>query len=401
MEVNHYIHEAKKGKRNTLRKEHVARGKHMFFHVILTGECNSQCRYCFGEAVDDFDYDAPNFNLDYSLPKKIDYDPKVLDTFCRKDPACTLTFYGGEPLLCTGEIKRIMDNVEAKHFMMQTNGLLLNNLEPEYVNRFHTILVSVDGDNTLTDFYRGNGTFSKLIANLRLIRQNGFHGELIARMTVMEQTDIYEQVTWLLNNTEFSFSSIHWQLNAGFWNDFARRDFSRWSRENYNPGIRKLVKFWVDHIENNHLVLRLYPILGIAQSMLLGEKSSPLRCGGGWINYAIQTDGNIIPCPTMWGMKDYYLGHIISADPSKLKKVCVGMPCVKCDVFDICGGRCLYANIVKRWNNKAYSLVCSTVRNLIEETAEQIPRIKKLVENGEVNMANFEFMKYNGCEIVP
>ena len=29
----------------------------MFFHVILTSECNLQCKYCFGESLDDFDED--------------------------------------------------------------------------------------------------------------------------------------------------------------------------------------------------------------------------------------------------------------------------------------------------------------------------------------------------------
>ncbi len=148
--------------------------------------------------------------------------------------------------------------------MMQTNGLLLDRLEPSYVNRFHTILVSIDGDEALTDFYRGAGTFRKVVDNLKLIKKNGFSGELIARMTVMENTEIYEQVRWLLQNDEFSFSSVHWQLNAGFWkNDFARRDFKRWSEESYNPGIRGLVKFWVDHMEEKGVVLRLYPLLGL------------------------------------------------------------------------------------------------------------------------------------------
>ncbi len=51
-----------------------------------------------------------------------------------------------------------------------------------------------------------------------------------------------------------------------------------------------------------------------------------MRCGGGWINYAIQTDGYIIPCPTMWGMKKYYLGNITDTDPLKLKKIFVDQP---------------------------------------------------------------------------
>ena len=374
----------------------------MFFHVILTTECNLQCSYCFGEALEDVDADFQGFDVDYSLPKKINYDISLLDKLCRQDSDCIFTFYGGEPLLCIEEIKQIMDNVEAKYFLIQTNGLLLDHLEPEYVNRFHTILVSIDGDEALTDFYRGKGTFRKVIDNLKLIKRNGFGGELIARMTIMEQTDICKQVTWLVDNEEFSFSSVHWQLNAGFWkNDFARRDFKRWSEENYNPGIRKLVKFWVDYMEENRAVLRLYPFLGISQSLLSCEKTSLLRCGGGWINYAIQTDGHIVPCPTMWGMKDYYLGHISNADPLKLKKVFVNEPCTKCNILHICGGRCLYANITKRWSTKDYSLVCDTVRNLIDAVAKELPRIRKLMENGRINMKDFEFMKYNGCEIIP
>ena len=374
----------------------------MFFHIILTGECNLECKYCFGEALGDMDDSFLNFDVDYCLPKKINYSIDLLDKFCRQDKECVLTFYGGEPLLCIGEIKQIMDNVKAEHFMIQTNGLLLHCLEPEYVKRFHTILVSIDGDEALTDFYRGKGTFRKVVDNLKLIRRNGFGGELIARMTVMEQTDVYKQVRWLVGNEEFPFFSVHWQLNAGFWgNDFGRRDFKKWSEESYNPGIRKLVKFWVDQMEKNGVVLRFYPFLGIAQSFLSDEERSLLRCGGGWINYVIQTDGFIVPCPAMWGMKDYYLGHISNANPLRLKKVFVGEPCTKCDILPVCGGRCLYANITKRWSKEDYSLVCGTVRNLVDAVVREVPRIRKLVENGRISLKGFEFMKYNGCEIIP
>jgi uncharacterized protein len=374
----------------------------MFFHVILTTECNSQCLYCFGEALDDMDEDFLDLTVDYSLPRNISYNIALLDKLCERDNDCVLTFYGGEPLVCVDEIKKIMDRVRAKLFMIQTNGLLLDRLDSQYVNRFHTILVSIDGDQALTDYYRGNGTFRKVIDNLKLIRQNGFQGELIARMTVMEQTDLYRQVTWLLNNDEFSFSSVHWQLNAGFWkNDFARRDFKCWSEENYNPGIWKLVKFWVDNMEKNGVVLHLYPFLGVAESLLSGEGKSLLRCGGGWINYAIQTDGYIIPCPTMWGMKDYYLGHISNADPLKLKKVFVGKPCTECNALNLCGGRCFYANVTKRWGPEAYSHVCKTVRTLINAISKEIPRIKEFIDEGRVQRKDFEYMKYNGCEIIP
>jgi putative peptide-modifying radical SAM enzyme len=352
--------------------------------------------------LQDWDDDLLGVEVDYSLPKKITYPITQLKEFCANDPYCVLTFYGGEPLLCIDEMKQIMDEVHPTLFMMQTNGLLLDQLEPEYLNRFHTILVSIDGDETLTDFYRGKGTFKKVINNLKLMKKNGFKGELVARMTAMESSDIYKQVKWLLENDEFTFSSVHWQLNAGFWRtDYAKRGFEKWSTEDYNIGVMKLAEFWVDKMENEGVVLRLYPFLGIAESLLAGEKETLLRCGGGWINYAIQTNGQIIPCPTMWGIRAHYVGHVNTANPLKLAKEFVSEPCTNCEELKFCGGRCLYANVMKRWSAEAYHQVCNTVRNLIDAVANQMPRLDNLMKSGRISFRDFEYIRFNGCEIIP
>jgi putative peptide-modifying radical SAM enzyme len=296
-----------------------------------------------------------------------------------------------------------MDNVKPKMYMMQTNGLLLDKLESKYVNRFHTLLVSVDGEEALTDYYRGKGTFRRVFENLKLVKQNGFNGELIARVTVMEQTDIYKQVRWLLENPEFPFTSVHWQLNAGFWgNDYQRRNFEEWTKNNYIPGVKALVKFWVDTMEKTGKVLKLYPILGIAYSILHNEKVNFLRCGGGWINYAIQTDGYILACPTMWGMTKHYMGHINGSHPSKLEKVFVNQPpCSNCEILNMCGGRCYYANITQRWNIAEYKKICNTIKALIDDVSAEIPRIKQLITQEKVGISDFDFTKYNGAEIIP
>jgi len=376
----------------------------MFFHVILTSECNLQCKYCFGESLDDFDEEfGDDIEVDYDLPRKLNYDIKLLGNFCRQDPDCVLTFYGGEPLMQIDNLRQIMDTVTPKHYMMQTNGLLLDKLEPKYVNQFHTILISLDGEESLTDYYRGKGTFRKVIDNLQLIKKNGYCGELIARMTIMEQTDIEKQVKWLLKNPEFSFTSIHWQLNAGFWgNDYQRRNFEEWSKTSYIPGVEALTRFWVDQMDESGVVLKLYPILGIAESLLHGEKNNLMRCGSGWANYSIQTDGYIMPCPTMWGMKRYYLGHIKDANPLNLPKLFVDKkPCVDCDILGICGGRCLYTNIVQRWPQEAYSKVCHTIRELVNSVQAELPRMQQLIKSGKIKLSDFDYVKYNGAEIIP
>ena len=376
----------------------------MFFHLLLTSDCNLQCKYCFGESLDDFDEEfGDDIQIDYNLPRKANYSVTMLNKFVKKDPDCVLTFYGGEPLMFMDKLRKIMDVVTPKLYMMQTNGLLLDKLEPKYVNRFHTLLVSIDGEEALTDYYRGKGTFRKVVDNLKLIRKNGFKGELIARMTLMEQTDVEKQVKWLLNNDEFSFTSIHWQLNAGFWgNDYKRRNFEEWSKTSYIPGVDAIVRYWVDQMEQTGKVLKLYPILGIAHSLLHDETNELMRCGSGWINYSIQMDGEIIPCPTMWGMKAYYAGHIKDADPLKLPKLFVSQkPCSDCKILGLCGGRCLYTNIVKRWPDEQYSKVCYTVEKLIESIQIELPRIQRLIQKGQLKLADFDYIKFNGAEIIP
>jgi len=179
------------------------------------------------------DADFGDFTVDYEVPDEINYDIELLENFMEKDSEPVLIFYGGEPMLCNDKIKQIMDNVKAKQFNIQTNGLHLNKLEKEYVNRLTTIFVSIDGTEKLTDYYRGKDVYKKVIENIKTVRKNGFEGEIIARMTLMEETDIYKQIQWLLNNPDHSFSSIHWQLDAGFWkNDYHKRPFTEWIENN-------------------------------------------------------------------------------------------------------------------------------------------------------------------------
>jgi uncharacterized protein len=372
----------------------------LHFHVLLTTACDLHCKYCYESSIDDINSEF-RFNIDYSLPKECNYDINLLAKFCERDPQCVLAFYGGEPTLCRQRINNVIDNVKARKFILQTNALHLDEIESKYVNKIHTILASIDGCPELTDYYRGKQVYQKVVKNLRIIKNNGFDGEIIARMTIMEETDIFKEVQWLLNNRDFSFDSIHWQINAGFWqNDYEKRPFRTWIKDNYNPGIRHLVKFWVDKMGETGEVIKLYPFLGITLS-LLKDETNLLRCGSGWANYSILTDGSIVPCPAMSGMKDFHLGHISYSDPLKLEKIFVQEPCTHCKLYSLCGGRCLYANITRRWSTEAYALVCETVENLIATLQRELPRIQQLISHGKVSLSNFDYQKYKGVEIIP
>ena len=272
----------------------------MYFHLILTDECNLCCRYCrakvFEELEENNEKSAPQIAIDPALPSELNFDLDLLYDFLQKDPASTLTFYGGEPLLRAELIERIVREAPVQRFMMQTNGLLLDRLSPEIISRFATILISLDGREALTDANRGAGTYRKVMENIKKIRHNGHTQELIARMTVNENTDIADAVHWLASNPDYSFSSIHWQLDANFSDDFSHRRFAEWVNQSYNPSILRLVADWVDHMENEGTVLHWYPFLDPMEDLLLGRQSL-LRCGSGHANYSIMTDGHIAPPP--------------------------------------------------------------------------------------------------------
>jgi len=374
----------------------------MHFYITLTNNCNLKCRYCYGKACEDFGSDFHDLAVDYSLPSSISYDTDALLTFLEKDQDPVLVFYGGEPLLRMDKLREIMDRAKNSRFMIQTNGLLLDRLEPEYVNEFETIFVSVDGDETLTDHYRGKGTYRRVANNVQRILENGFRGEIIARMTVGEETEIDRQVLALVHGKDLPVSSVHWQLDALFWqNDFPKRRFAEWATGSYNPRLRELIRAWVEHIEKNGEVLRLYPLVGVMQSFLMGEPSR-LRCGAGWIMFSIQTDGNITPCPVMAGMKDFYLGNIRETAPESLRNaVFVSEPCTGCEIYQICGGRCLYANATKLWGNEGFNQVCGTVRNMVGSLYEALPQVRALIADGRIRREHFEYPRYNSCEIIP
>ena len=372
------------------------------FYVTLTTACNLKCKYCYGKSCEDFGSNFHDLQIDYSLPRSITYDIQTLKNFLQEDPNPLLVFYGGEPLLQIPAMKAIMDTFPTATFVLQTNGLLLDRLNTEYLERFDSIFASLDGDEATSDFYRGKGTYQRVARNLRIIRARGFKGDIVARMTVGEETEIDNQVLALIEDEELPISSVHWQLDALFWqNDFAKRHFSTWAAENYNPRLRRLIDFWVEHMREEGQVLKLYPLVGVMQSML-HEEPSRLRCGAGWSLFNIQTDGNITPCPVMAGLKDFYLGHIRETRVESLQpNISVSEPCIGCGIYALCGGRCLYANVTKLWGKEGFDLVCGTVRNLIEALHEVLPEVKRLIRDGRIHLTDFQHEKYNGCEIIP
>lgn len=356
----------------------------MLYIVSTTGNCNLACTYCGGSVSEG------------SMPREVEYDVEALRELVAKDDEATIAFYGGEPLLRIPLIRDIMDRVGAKRFVLQTNGLLLHHAPQAYLHRFDAILVSLDGRPQVTDSHRGRGLQQKVIAQVRKI-SGGYSGDLIARMTVTEDSDIYEEVTHLLS---MGFDHVHWQLNAIWSPEGSWTDFARWVEDRYNPGVTRLKELWLREMTQGK-VLGIVPFQGIMTRLHSGLSGLP--CGAGRDAFAITTDGWILGCPIGPEYDWNRIGRLGKVGPADIKdRLEIDGACRTCDVADVCGGRCLFANREGHWEQDQFDIVCRTVKHVVREMADSLPKVDALVAAGIVTRHQLDYPPFNNTtEIIP
>ncbi|TXT55329.1 MAG: hypothetical protein BAJATHORv1_40240 [Candidatus Thorarchaeota archaeon] len=359
----------------------------MNYHLVLTRRCNLNCDYCHGG--------------EETEATEIAYSIDELEDFLSKDKDVQLMLYGGEPTLKIPLIVNLMDRFPNARFMLQTNATRLHKIPRAYVRKFHSILISIDGREEITDRYRSSGIYKKVVKNARWLRSIGFKGDIVARMAVSQYSDIYKEVIHLLDLSGPTFDHVHWQLNVVWDADGNWRNFDGWVEKSYNPGITALVNYWIQYMREGNF-LGIVPFIPITYSLLTGE-SSKLRCGSGIDTFAIHVDGSIGICPISPDWDFSIVGDIRTTHPKELRNVMhVDEPCPSCDEYGLCGGRCLFANKQRLWGQKGFEKICEIVKHLINSIRERIPDIQEIIEEGKISLEQFKYPEYNnGCEIIP
>lgn len=364
----------------------------MLYFIVTTTACNLRCLYCGNDPklIDE--------------PIKPTYPIRKLRRFLSYDKNVIICFYGGEPLVNMDFIYEVMDEIDADRWILQTNGLLLDKLDIKYLRMFDTILVSIDGREKVTDYYRGRGVYRRVLANAKLIRDRGFKGDLVARMTVSGLSDIYLEITHLLSLKVFNH--IHWQLDA-LWDlppatrYSGIRGFKLWLSRKYNPGVSKLVKLWIKEMEVNGKVLGIAPFQGLAKIIFKGLKYTP-PCEAGSNSLAISTSGRVYACPITQGDRRFLVGDLDGNPNLMVNKITISNPCLSCDIFRYCGGRCLYANKTMLWGRDGFNLVCDSVRHLVHEILRYKGVLEHLIRRRIIDEQELFYPSYNNSvEIIP
>jgi len=148
--------------------------------VLTTLQCNFACDYCFQGDHGDYNKFAAKMSLDTARQVALWIERRLDEAQPRK---FHLTLFGGEPLLNLPVVyflaERLWDACRARGVRMIinviTNGMLLT---PDVVDRLHPfglngVKITLDGDrdthNRMRPLRGGQGTFDKIIANIRRV----------------------------------------------------------------------------------------------------------------------------------------------------------------------------------------------------------------------------------------
>lgn len=341
-------------------------GNRVELQLLTTLKCNLKCSYCslgVGEVL------GSQTELKYSIDQ--------LDTFVRShlaDKEVYVTFYGGEPTLNRPLMETVMKRWPHWRFQLQTNGTLLDDVEPWMLQRLSNILVSVDGGEAITDGYRGRGIYRQVLKNLRAVRDQ-IGGSVTARVTWSNPDTSFEEIDALAAE-DSPFDWVYWQFVADY-------QYDEDSLEKRRAVLRQLVARF---FERSDRLYPLIPLMGIVRNKLMPGRARELYAGRTQCRVSshlvnVMPDGSIFPCPDMMYVRKMKMGDVKGnwLQPSPLQMT-EDMPCHSCEAYSWCRGNCMknlwlgYVKKDERYRLGVTDPVCELVRFLGREIDRHDPQ---------------------------
>lgn len=187
---------------------------HEMLHLTIapTTDCNFGCPYCYeNRRAGKMSVEIQNAVIEF-----------VRQSIAEGTKRLELTWYGGEPLLCTDIIESMsrkilelagQESCEVKMYIV-TNGYLLTPQIVELLDEIGILKVQItlDGLKEHHDARRhlrnGNGTFDKILENLSLFEDSPIHVDI--RMNVdNENCDDYQGLVRLIDSLENPNISVY------------------------------------------------------------------------------------------------------------------------------------------------------------------------------------------------
>jgi uncharacterized protein len=340
-------------------------GHRVELQLLTTLTCNLKCSYC-SLGVGDVLGSQP----------KVDYSIDELATFVDthlQGKEVVVTFYGGEPTLNRPLMAQVMQRFPLWRYQLQTNGTLLDDLEPWMLQRLSNVLVSIDGGEATTDGYRGRGIWRQVMKNLRTVRPL-LGGSATARVTWSRPDTTFEELDALVAD-DSPFDWLYWQFVAD---------------EQYDGDSLAQRKAVLDQLvarffERSDRLYPLIPLMGIVRNQLFPGRAQELYAGRTQCRVSshlvnVMPDGRIFACPDMMYEPSMQMGDVRRNElrPSPLQAA-PAMPCSGCEAQTWCRGNCmknLWLGYVKndlRYRTNVVDPICELLRHLGRRIAAHDP----------------------------
>ena len=155
-------------KASKIRKEYAKKDINIpaFLIASITSRCNLHCAGCYSRANDNCSDDLPENQLTSDDWESIFRQSKELGINF-------IVLAGGEPLIREDVILKACDYPEIL-FPVFTNGTLLNDSYFDLIDKNRNIvpILSIEGDEDLTDSRRGEGVYSQLMQSMNHMKDN-------------------------------------------------------------------------------------------------------------------------------------------------------------------------------------------------------------------------------------
>jgi len=362
----------------------------MEYILFLTYRCNLNCQYCFAKNLVHNNEKNKATISNENIAKFCQYIEKDISINDRQNNS--IVFFGGEPSLVPEIILDIINKTSHLNlrYSIYTNGLLLDQLPISLLKQLQTVLVAIDGDKECHETYKPKGSYDLILDKVKSIR-NKTDAQIIARITMEEETNIDESVSNLLRHFDF----VHWQIvNKSTFNNSTKLI------DNYQRNIKSLFDKWKNSLKDG-IVLNIIPFNRIVYSLITEEKATSFRCGCGNSIQAIDINGNIYLCDEFIEDQNNAIANIQDNNYKAISYKShteLFTDCRNCDISAICLGRC--RKCLETQSQNQIKTYCELTKVLIHIIMDSIEEIKYIVYEKNINLDSFRTELYN-TEIIP
>jgi len=316
--------------------------------VVLNLDCNFACPYCY-----EGDMKGKHYMSDEVADLLIDF---IKERFTDDKKSLIVDFYGGEPLLSAGLIKRISQALksitEARgatyEFTLVTNGsLFVRKVAQALVPLgLKGVKITLDGPpeihNKCRPFKSGAGSFNTIIKNIKetwdLARigiggnfERGNYGEFVMLLDYLAKEGLTPDRIPMVKFDPVMNGPAHDTLPTV-----------------YRGGCTSINEPWIGEAAaflREEILKRGYNTLKITPMTCMVEKTD---------SYVVNFDGGIYKCPGFIGNKGFEVGDVRTGVTDYTSSYNLGMwkneACMACEYLPLCLGGCRYMSFIRDGN---------------------------------------------------